>query len=97
MFQNDLESQMTQLNDIPDRVQAWKKSSALYGADVALSLVCGHCRDAKEEKLKALHVANTKKLQFQSFMETFINTATHIADIIDLDTFIELESPPHAK
>jgi hypothetical protein len=51
---NDLESLMTRLNDIPDRVQAWKKSAAHCGADVALSLVCVHCKDVKEEKLKAL-------------------------------------------
>ena len=38
-LQNDLESLMTRLNEIPDRVQEWKKSSAWCGADVALSLV----------------------------------------------------------
>ena len=38
-LQNDLESLMTRLNEIPDRVQEWKKSSARCGADVALSLV----------------------------------------------------------
>ena len=36
-LQNDLESLMTRLNEIPDRVQEWKKSSARCGADVALS------------------------------------------------------------
>ena len=35
----DLESLMTRLNQIPGRVQEWKKSSARCGADVALSLV----------------------------------------------------------
>ncbi|XBI07692.1 hypothetical protein VPH35_135554 [Triticum aestivum] len=94
VFQNDLESLMTRLNDIPNRVQAWKKSSARCGTDVALSLVRVHCKDAKEEKLKALQVANTKKLQFQSFMETFIDAATRIANGIDLDTFVEPASPP---
>ncbi|XBI10099.1 hypothetical protein VPH35_137474 [Triticum aestivum] len=94
---NDLESLMTRLNDIPDRVQAWKKSTAHCGADVDLSLVRFHCKDAKEEKLKALQVANTKKLQFQSSMETFIDAATRIADGIDLDTFIEPASPPPAE
>ena len=39
MLQNDLESLMTRLNEIPGRVQEWKKSSARCGADVALSLV----------------------------------------------------------
>ncbi|XBH64723.1 hypothetical protein VPH35_118431 [Triticum aestivum] len=97
VFQNDLESLMTRLNDIPDRVQAWKKSSARCGADVVLSLVRVHCKDAKEEKLKALQVANTKKLQFQSFMETFIDAVTRIADGIDLDTFVEPASPPPAE
>ena len=38
-FQNDLESLMTRIKEIPDRVQEWKKSSARCGADVALSLV----------------------------------------------------------
>ena len=38
----DLESLMTRLNQIPGRVQEWKKSSARYGADVALSLVRVH-------------------------------------------------------
>ena len=63
-FQNDLESLMTRLNEIPGRVQAWKKSSARCGADVALSLVRVHCKEVKEEKLVALKVANTKKLHF---------------------------------
>lgn len=97
VFQNDLKSLMTRLNDIPARVQAWKKSYARCGADVALSLVRVHYKDAKEEKLKALRVANTKKLQFQSFMETFIDAATRIADGIDLDTFVEPASPPPTK
>ena len=54
VLQNDLESLVTRLNDIPDRVQAWTKSAAHCGADVPLSLVRVHCKDAKEEKLKAL-------------------------------------------
>jgi hypothetical protein len=93
-LQNDLESLMTRLNEIPGRVQEWKKSSARCGADVALSLVRVHCKEAKEEKLAAIKVANTKKLDFQSFMETFIAAATRIADGIDLDEFVEPASPP---
>ncbi|XBI45039.1 hypothetical protein VPH35_109594 [Triticum aestivum] len=45
-LQNDLESVMTRLNEVPGRVQEWKKSSARCGADVALSLVRVHCKDA---------------------------------------------------
>ena len=45
-LQNDLESLMTRLNEIPGRVQEWKKSSARCGADVALSLVRVHCKEA---------------------------------------------------
>ena len=41
-LQNDLESLMTRLNEVPGRVQEWKKSSARCGADVALSLVHVH-------------------------------------------------------
>ena len=96
-FQNDLESLMTRLNEIPGRVQEWKKSSARCGADVALSVVRVHCKEAKEEKLAAIKVANTKKLDFQSFMETFIAAATRIADGIDLDEFVEPASPPPAE
>ena len=88
---------MARLNTIPGRVQEWKKSSARCGADVALSLVRVHCKEAKEEKLGALKVANTKKLDFQSFMETFITAATRIADGIDLDEFVEPASPPPAE
>ena len=47
-LQNDLESLMTRLNEIPSRVQEWKKSSARCGAYVALSLVRVHAR--KREK-----------------------------------------------
>ena len=94
MLQNDLESLMTRLNEIPGRVQEWKKSSARCGADVALSLVRVHCKEVKEEKLAAIKVANTKRLDFQSFMETFIAAATRIADGIDLDEFVEPASPP---
>ena len=96
-LQNDLESLMTRLNEIPGRVQEWKKSSARCSADVALSLVRVHCKEVKEEKLVALKVANTKKLQFQSFMETFIAAATRIADGVDLDEFVEPASPSPAK
>ena len=86
-LQNDLESMMARLNEAPNRIQAWKKSSTRCGADVALSLV-------REEKLAAIKVANTKRHDFQSFMETFIAAATWIADGIDLDEFIEPASPP---
>ena len=83
-LQNDLESLMTRLNEVPGRVQEWKKSSARCGADVALSLVRVHCKEAREDKLAAIKVANTKRHDFQSFMETFIAAATRIADGIDL-------------
>ena len=88
-----LESLMTRLNQIPGRVQEWKKSSARCGADDALSLVRVHCKEAKEEKLAALKVANTKKHSFQSFMDTFLEAATRIADSIDLDSFYDPVSP----
>ena len=60
---------------------------------MALCLVCVHCKEVKEEKLTALKVANTKKLPFESFMKTFIDAATRIAEDIDLDSFIEPASP----
>ena len=93
-LQNDLESLMTRLNEVPGRVAEWKKSSARCGADVALSLVRVHCKEAREEKLAAIQVANTRKHNFQDFMETFITAATRIADEIDLDEFIAPSSPP---
>ena len=67
------------------------------GADVALSLVRVHCKEAREEKLAATKVANTKKHDFQSFMQTFIAATTQIADGIDLDEFVEPASPPPAE
>jgi len=60
----DLEYLMARLNQILDRVQEWKKSSARRGADVALSLVRVHCKDVKEDKLAELKVANTKRHTF---------------------------------
>ena len=93
----DLESLMARLNQIPGRVQEWKKSSARSGADVALSLVRVHCKEAKEDKLAALKVANTKKHSFQSFMDTFLEAATRIADSIDLDSFCDPASPSPAE
>ena len=93
-LQNDLEFLMTRLNEVLGRVQEWKKSSARCGADVALSLVRVHYKDAREEKLASLKVANTKKHDFRSFMETFIAAATRIADGIDLDEFATPSSPP---
>ena len=96
-LQNDLESLMTRLNEVPGRVQEWKKSSARCGADVALSLVRVHCKDAREDNLASLKVANTKKHDFRSFMETFIAGATRIADGIDLDEFIAPSSPPQEE
>ena len=96
-LQNDLESLMARLNEIPDRVQEWKKSFARCGADVALSLVRIHCKEAREDKLSTIKVANTKKHDFQSFMETFIAAATRIVDGIDLDELIEPSRPPPAE
>ena len=78
-------------------MQEWKKSSARCGVDVALLLVRVHCKGVREDKLAALKVANTKKLNFQSFMDTFIDAATRIADSIDLDSFVEPASPPPAE
>ena len=96
-LQNDLESLMARLNEVPGRVQEWKKSSAQCGAGVALSLVRVHFKEALEDKLAAIKVANTKRHDFQSFMETFIAAATRIADGIDLDEFVEPASPPPAE
>ena len=93
----DLKSLMARLNQIPARVQEWKKSSARCGADVALSLVRVHCKEAKEDKLAALKVANTKKHSFQDFMDTFLEVATRIADSIDLDSFYDPASPSPAE
>ena len=94
MLQNDLESLMARLNEVPGRVAEWKKSSARCGANVALSLVRVHCKEARKEKLAAIQVANTRKHSFQDFMETFIAAATRIADEIDLDEFVAPSSPP---
>ena len=96
-LQNDLESMMARLNEVPSRIQEWKKSSARCGADVTLSLVHVHCREAREEKLAAIKVANTKRHDFLSFMETFIAAATRIAHGVDLDEFVEPASPPPAE
>ena len=85
---------MVRLDEVPGRVAEWKKSSARCGADVALSLVRVHCKEAREEKLSAIQVANTRKHNFQDFMETFIAAATRIADGIDLDEFVAPSSPP---
>ena len=93
----DLESLISWLNQIPGRVQEWKKSSARCGADVALSLVRVHCKEAKEDKLAALKVANTKKHSFQDFMDTFLEAATRITDSIDLDSFCDPDSPSPAE
>ncbi|KAI4999356.1 hypothetical protein ZWY2020_003945 [Hordeum vulgare] len=89
----EMENLMARLEEIPNRVQSWKKSAARCGADVALSLVRVHCKQVREEKLKTLKVANTKKLRFEDFTETFLESATRIADGIDLDTFVEPSSP----
>jgi len=97
MLQNDLESLMTRLNEIPGRVQEWKKSYAQCGADVALSLVRVHCKEVRQDKLAAIKVANTHRHDFRSFMETFIAAATRIADGVDLDEFVEPASPPPAE
>ena len=93
----DLEPLMTRLNQIPGRVQEWKKSCARYGADVALSLVRVHYKEAKEDKLAALKVVNTKKHSFQTFMDTFLEVATRIANNIDLDSFCDPASPSPAE
>ena len=75
-------------------MQEWKKSSARCGADVAQSLVRFHCKDAREDKLASLKVANTKKHDLRSFMDTFIAAATRIADGIDQDELVAPSSPP---
>ena len=97
VLQNDIESLMTRLNEIPDRVQEWKKSAARCGADVALSLVRVHCKEVRQDKLAAIKVASTQKHDFRTFMETFIAAATRIADGVDLDEFVKPASPPPAE
>ena len=84
---------MSRMNQIPGRVQEWKNTSARCGADVALSLVRVHYKDAREDKLAGLKVSNTKKHTFQTFMDTFLEAATRIADSIDLDSFCDPASP----
>ena len=49
----EMENLMTRLEEIPNRVQSWKKYAARCGADVALSLVRVHCKEVREEKLKS--------------------------------------------
>ncbi|KAI4991192.1 hypothetical protein ZWY2020_039563 [Hordeum vulgare] len=44
---NEIEGLMTRLEDVPSRVHAWKMSAARCGADVALSLVRVHCKEAR--------------------------------------------------
>ena len=74
-------------------MQAWKKSVACSGVDMALSLVCVHFKDVDKEKLKTLRLVNKKKLKFEDFMETFAKAAMQIADGIDLTTFVKPASP----
>ena len=84
---------MARLNQVPDRVQEWKKSSARCGADVALSLVRVHFKDVREDKPAELKVVNTKQHPFRSFIDTFLDAYTCIADSIDLDSFCDPASP----
>ena len=72
-------------------------SYARCGANVALSVVCVHYKEVREEKLAAIKVANTQKHDFRTFMEPFITAATWIADGVDLDEFVEPASPPPAE
>ena len=88
---------MTRLNEIPDRVQEWKKSAARCGADMALSLVRVHCKEVRQYKVEAIKVANTQKHDFRTFMESFIAVATRIANGVDLDEFVKPASPPPAE
>ena len=60
---------------------------------MALPLVCIHCKNLDEEKLKDLRVMNKKNLKFEALMEIFAEGATCIADVIDLETFVEPASP----
>lgn len=49
----DVECFLDRLKEIRSRVDAWKKSAARCGANVALLLVCVHFKKIEEEKLKA--------------------------------------------
>ena len=75
----DLESALTRVRDVPSRVKAWKKSTARAGADIALSLVCVHCKGVDEKKLKSLEVTNRKHAKVEDFMEMFMEATTRIA------------------
>ena len=50
-------------------------------------------KTAREDKPAALKVVNTKKHTFESFMDTFLEAATRIANNIDLDSFCDPASP----
>ena len=68
--------------------------------DVALTSLClwsASTSRRREKKSAAIQVANTRKHNFQDFMETFIAAATRIADGIDLDEFVAPSSPPHEE
>lgn len=60
---------------------------------MVVSLVRVHFKDIDVEKLKALKVANMKKLQFQDFLATFTEAATRIAEVIDLSILIDPVGP----
>nr|XP_040251687.1 nucleolin-like [Aegilops tauschii subsp. strangulata] len=66
-------------------------------SQVELSQDLESLMDINEDKLAALKVANTKKLTFQSFMDTFLDAATRIADKIDLSSFCDPASSSPAE
>ncbi|KAI5014029.1 hypothetical protein ZWY2020_055419 [Hordeum vulgare] len=75
----EMENLMSRLEEVPNQVQSWKKS-ARRGAMLLILVECIVRRC--EEKLKALKVAN-EETSIQDFMETFLESATRIADGID--------------
>ncbi|KAI5001527.1 hypothetical protein ZWY2020_026177 [Hordeum vulgare] len=74
-------------------VERSMKDNVPLSEDANRDLLRAHIREVREDKLKALKIANRKKLQFEDFMEMFLETATRIADGIDLDTYVEPSSP----
>ncbi len=65
-------------------MQEWKKSSARCGADVALSLVRVHCKDAREEKLASIKVLDPIHSPVKDEVAmNVLRLESHVAGVVD--------------
>lgn len=87
-FDDDLPTCPSQLEKVPVQVTEWKKFAGRSGTSFALALTKMHCSKIKEEDLQLVGGGNPSRKDCSVYLLAFMETASKIASVIELDTFV---------